>query len=295
MTKKILVGLLLVGALTGCNDDDNSVNLETDNIFVCKNENGIPNANEYPVTHFSKIELSEVKTGDAQPVTTTQTYIYETGRLANLTLKQNFVAGESVEIKSGMQITYENHKAIVTDDYGYISTYTLNDKGYAISCIRQEGINTRFYTFSYLVNPEGKYFLKNVTESLDGNQTYSAIHIDYSDKRELHITEQTDNYEQSYTATTPTEEEIANTSELPFLFLAELYPLSFHTAALYGKLLGDPYNVLVTRFQPDENSESNETVTYNYTLNVKGIVTSCRNVTNSYGTNYVRTVNYTIE
>ena len=52
MTKNILVGLLLVGALTGCNDDDNSVNLETDNIFVCKNENGIPNANEYPVTHF---------------------------------------------------------------------------------------------------------------------------------------------------------------------------------------------------------------------------------------------------
>ena len=266
MTKNILVGLLLVGALTGCNDDDNSVNLETDNIFVCKNENGIPNANEYPMTHFS-----------------------------NLTLKQNFVAGESVEIKSGMQITYENHKAIVTDDYGYISTYTLNDKGYATSCIRQEGINTRFYTFSYLVNPEGKHFLKDVTESLDGNQTYSAIHIDYSDKRELHITEQTDNYEQSYTATTPANEEIANTSELPFLFLAELYPLSFHTAALYGKLLGDPYNVLVTRFQPDENSESNETVTYSYTLNAKGIVTSCRNVTNSYGTNYVRTVNYTIE
>ena len=59
MTKNILVGLLLVGALTGCNDDDNSVNLETDNIFVCKNENGIPNANEYPVS--LRLKLTSMK------------------------------------------------------------------------------------------------------------------------------------------------------------------------------------------------------------------------------------------
>jgi len=294
--KNLFIVLLLAGAMTACSDDDDStVNLESANIFVCKSERGVPNINEYPMTHFSRIELSEVKTGDAVPVTTTQTYDYETGRLTSFTSKQYFVSGEPVEMKSITQIVYEKNKAIVTDDYGYISTYTLNDKGYAISCVRQEGTSIRSYTFSYLINADGKCFLKNITETLDGNQPYATINIDYNSYRELHITQLVDIYKQSYTATTPADEEIINTSEIPFRFLTELYPLSFHTAAIYGKLLGDSYNTLITRLKPDDNSESHETTTYSHKINTEGIVTSCRETTNSYGKDYIRTVNYTLE
>lgn len=297
MKKNIFIALFFIGALTACsdNDDDNRVTPESVNIFVCPNEAKIPNAHEYPETHFSKIELSEVKTGDAQPVTTTQTYDYETGRLTKFTSKQSFMSGEYVEMKSITQVVYENHKAIVTDDYGHISTYTLNDKGYATSCIRQEGNSARYYTFSYLINADGNYFLKNATESLDGSKVYSTINIDYSSRRELHITQLVDSYEQSYTATTPSNNEMSNTPEIPFRFLAELYPLSFHTTAIYGKLLGDPYNILVTQLKPDENSESNETTTYIYKFDKKDVDLSCEEVTNSYGTNYVHTVDYTMK
>lgn len=296
MKKNIFIALIFVGVLIACNDDDDSTgNLESANIFVCKSERGAPNTNEYPMTHFSKIELSEIKTGDAVPVTTTQTYDYEAGRLTSFTSKQHFVSGEPVEMQSITRIVYENHKAIVTDDYGYISTYTLNDKGYAVSCVRQEGTIIRSYTFSYLINAEGKYFLKNITETLNGNQPYSTINIDYNSYRELHITQLADVYEQSYTATTSANEEIANTSEIPFRFLAELYPLSFHTAAIYGKLLGDSYNTLITELRPDDNSESQETTTYSHKIDAAGIVSSCKETTNSYGKDYIRTVNYTIE
>ena len=52
----------------------------------------------------------------------------------------------------------------------------------------------------------------------------------------------------------------------------------------------------ITQLSPDDNSESLETTTYTYTLDARGVVTSCKEVTNDkYGVAYRRTVNYTIE
>ena len=193
-------------------------------------------------------------------------------------------------------VIYEDHKAIVTDEINNVSTYTLDDNGYAIRCVRQEtNGKTRSYTFDYLINTEGKYFLKTITETLNGNQPYSTINIDYSNFRALRITEQVDSYKQTYTASTSVGNEIANKSEIPFLFLVELYPLSLHTAAIYGKFLGDAYNTLITQLVPDGNGESNETTTYTYDFTKEGIDILCKEVTNSYGEDYVRTVEYTME
>lgn len=281
MTKNILIGLLLVGALTGCNDSDEDW------------ENA-----GYPVTHFSKIELKEVKNEPGAPsVTVTQTYAYNAGRLTSFTTAQSFTAGgESFKIENATNVVYKEHQAIVTDEINNVSTYTLNDNGYAISCVRQEmDGKIRSYTFDYLVNTEGKHFLKNMTETLDGNRPYSTINIDYSNFRALRITQQVDTYEQTYTASTSVGNEIANTSEIPFLFLSELYPLSLHSAAVYGKILGDAYGTLITQLVPDGNSESNETTTYTYKFNEKNVDISCEELTNSYGTNYVRTVDYTMK
>lgn len=281
MKKNIFIALLFIGGLTACSDNNEG--------------SDIPDNPGYPVTHFSKIELKEVKEEPGAPaVTVTQTYDYSAGRLINFTSTQSFVAGgELFKIKNATNVVYGDHQAVVTDEINNISTYTLDDNGYAISCVRQEmDGKIRSYTFDYLINTEGKYFLKNITETLDGNKSYSSINIDYSSYRTLRITQQVDKSEQTYIASTSTGNEIANTSEIPYLFLTDLYPLSFHSVAIYGKFLGDAYNTLITDLRPEDNSGSNETTTYTYRFDKKDIDISCSELTKSYGTDYARTVDY---
>ena len=281
MKKNIFIALLFIGGLTACSDNNEG--------------SDIPDNPGYPVTHFSKIELKEVKEEPGAPaVTVTQTYDYSAGRLINFTSTQSFVAGgELFKIENATNVVYGDHQAVVTDEINNISTYSLDDNGYAISCVRQEmDGKIRSYTFDYLINTEGKYFLKNITETLDGNKSYSSINIDYSSYRTLRITQQVDKSEQTYIASTSTGNEIANTSEIPYLFLTDLYPLSFHSVAIYGKFLGDAYNTLITDLRPEDNSGSNETTTYTYRFDKKDVDISCSELTKSYGTDYARTVDY---
>ena len=281
MKKNIFIALLFIGGLTACSDNNEG--------------SDIPDNPGYPVTHFSKIELKEVKEEPGAPaVTVTQTYDYSAGRLINFTSTQSFVAGgELFKIENATNVVYGDHQAVVTDEINNISTYTLDNNGYAISCVRQEmDGKIRSYTFDYLINTEGKYFLKNITETLDGNKSYSSINIDYSSYRTLRITQQVDKSEQTYIASTSTGNEIANTSEIPYLFLTDLYPLSFHSVAIYGKFLGDAYNTLITDLRPEDNSGSNETTTYTYRFDKKDVDISCSELTKSYGTDYARTVDY---
>ena len=281
MKKNISIALLFIGGLTACSDNNEG--------------SDIPDNPGYPVTHFSKIELKEVKEEPGAPaVTVTQTYDYSAGRLINFTSTQSFVAGgELFKIENATNVVYGDHQAVVTDEINNISTYTLDDNGYAISCVRQEmDGKIRSYTFDYLINTEGKYFLKNITETLDGNKSYSSINIDYSSYRTLRITQQVDKSEQTYIASTSTGNEIANTSEIPYLFLTDLYPLSFHSVAIYGKFLVDAYNTLITDLRPEDNSGSNETTTYTYRFDKKDVDISCSELTKSYGTDYARTVDY---
>ena len=281
MKKNIFIALLFIGGLTACSDNNEG--------------SDIPDNPGYPVTHFSKIELKEVKEEPGAPaVTVTQTYDYSAGRLINFTSTQSFVAGgELFKIENATNVVYGDHQAVVTDEINNISTYTLDDNGYAISCVRQEmDGKIRSYTFDYLINTEGKYFLKNITETLDGNKSYSSINIDYSSYRTLRITQQVDKSERTYIASTSTGNEIANTSEIPYLFLTDLYPLSFHSVAIYGKFLGDAYNTLITDLRPEDNSGSNETTTYTYRFDKKDVDISCSELTKSYGTDYARTVDY---
>lgn len=277
---KIVFSLLLVCGLVACSDD--------------KEEPEV--GGNYPTTSFSEIQLSEVYTGDAQPVTTTHTYAFSRGRLSDYTSKQTYFAVEPVEMQTTTTVSYSDNQAIVTDGFGNVSTYTLDDKGYAISCTRKEGGgNTRTYTFSYLTNIEDKCYLKNITETLEDGKVYATIDIDHSTFRALRIALHNDTFDQVYTATTATNNEIENLSEIPCLFLAELYPLSLHSAALYGKLLGEPFKTLITQVIPDNNTESNETTTYTYSVDKRGIVTSCNEIITSRGENYKRTVDYVIK
>ena len=179
----IMFSLLLLGGLAACSDDNNG------------NDTPEPEPSTYPTTPFSKIELKEVIESDAQPVTATHTYLYNSaGRLTSYTGKQSFTAGDELfEIENTTTVEYKDHQAVITD----------------------------------------------------------------------------------------------------------MYPLSMHAVAIYGKILGEPANYLITQLIPDSNGESEETTTYTYTLDNRGIVTSChavvRHIRNGYEQDYTRTVNYTIE
>lgn len=284
MKKQIFILLLFLVAMTSCEDEEEP-------------SYGHPKGN-YPATSFAKIQLSEVSPYEpgAPAVTTTQTYLFYNGLVTDYATLQNYtVVNEKVEIKNRTTISYNDREVTVTDDAGNVSTYTLNDDGYAVKCIRQETGTTRTYTFSYFVSTEKEHYLENITESIGEREVYASIEIDYNNNRVLRITQKVDAYKQIYTATTPANNEIANLSQIPCLFLTELYPLNLHSAALYGKLLGEPFHALITQIIPDGNAESNETVSYTYQTNAQGIVTACTEVTNSYGTKYSRTVNYVIQ
>lgn len=81
----IMFSLLLLGGLAACSDDNNG------------NDTPEPEPSTYPTTPFSKIELKEVIESDAQPVTATHTYLYNSaGRLTSYTGKQSFTAGDEL-------------------------------------------------------------------------------------------------------------------------------------------------------------------------------------------------------
>lgn len=280
-----MLGLLLLGGLAACSNDDD-------------NGSDTPKPTPYPTTTFSKIELTEVMKSDAQPVTSTQTYLYNSkGRLTDYTGQQTIhVNNETVKIENATTVAYSDRQAVITDDAGNVFTYALNDRGYAVACTCLEGGgNILNYTFDYLVNTENKYYLTNITETKADGTVYSSIDIDYTSYRSLRIIQRVDANHQTYTVQTDTDNEVTNTSEIPILFLTEMYPLSLHHAAIYGKLLGEPFQTLITQIIPEGNEKSNETTTYTYTLNSNGFVTSCHAVTNSYGENYTRTVSYNIQ
>ena len=257
-------------------------------------ENDTDDSDNRPAVPFSKIQLSENSPAEAgvPTVTTTQTYLYDRGLLTGSTTVQSYsVQGEAMKIENYATVTYDGQQTVVTDNFGNVSTYLLNDRGYAVQCTRQEAGTTRTYTFSYF-DAEGKCYLEHLAESING-EPYASIDIDYSNLRVLRIVQHTDTYEQAYTAAS--DNGTPNRSEVPSLFLTSLYPLSLHTTALYGKLLGEPFEVLTDEIIPDGNTESREVTRYTYSFDGRNLITSCKEVTNSYGTSYTRTVNYTIE
>lgn len=263
-------------------------------LTACNDDNGTNR--QYPVNSFAKIQLTEnIRSSDAPTVTNTQTYRFQSGLLSTYAALQTMsVAGEKVEIANNATVNYGGNQAIVADDAGNISTYILNEQGYAISCTRLEGGgSTRQYTFGYDIHADGKHYLKSITETGADGTLYASIDIDRSTVHTLRITQHVDRYNQTFTATS--DGTTANPGEIPFLFLTDMYPLTLHNTALYGKLLGEPEEELMTGLVPDGNAGSNETITYTYDTDQRGIITACHEVTKSYGTSYTRTVNYAIE
>ena len=108
---------------------------------ACEDNNDSGGNGSCPTVPFSTIRLTEDSPYEAgvPTVTTTQTYSYKRGQLAGFTTVQSYsVQNEPVKIENTTSVTYEEHQAIATDNFGNVSTYLLNDKGYANQCTRQE-------------------------------------------------------------------------------------------------------------------------------------------------------------
>lgn len=251
---------------------------------------------DYPVTPCSEIALSETVQDDAQAVTLGKTYLYAAGRLESYTMTQLIHAAEPVELEARTLLHYDEGEAVAMDDYGNTWTYRLDGGGYALSCLCQEGGGTqRSYTFGYHTDAEGRHLLESLTEVLDDGTEYASLHIDYTDMSALRITHRVDGYEQEFILSADASEPVANPWGLPDLFLSELYPLSLHQPAWYGKLLGDAYGQFYTALEPTDNAESGERTTYNYQLDNEAHPTACVQTTVSYGQTYTRRLDYRVE
>ena len=122
------------------------------------------------------LTITEATGSGEERVTTEQKFIYEDGKLTRHITKQTYtdrlLEGEYTHSVSS-QISYEPGKVIVTDETGTVSTYQIDEKGYATMCTRKEpGGKIRTYTFSY--STTGDENLTGVKESIDGSP-YSEI------------------------------------------------------------------------------------------------------------------------
>lgn len=280
-TAVIALLLLFEGVFSACSDDHGDTP-----------DKEVP----YPTLDCTQIQLTEVQRSDAQSVTYTQLYRYNEGRIVGQTAIQTFQAVEPVEMTSITTVEYDDREAIVTDEYGNKLTYTLNEEGYATACTKETSSgNLRYYTFSYQVEKNGEHYLTHIAEELETGVPYASVTLSFDDFYTLSIAQQIESFEQIYTAASQQETALKNVSEVPFLFLAELYPLSEHKVALYGKWLGEPFPYLFTSLVPANNEEGSETVAYQYTTDTEGGLTECHITTRSYGRKFNRTISYDIK
>ena len=268
---------------------------------ACTDDNQLPDTPEepgtssfpYPTTQHRRIELKEDMRGDAQTVTNTKQFLFTEGRIERCITTQSFYVVEPMVMSDTTHVVYQDNQAVISDAFGNTMTYQLDDNGYATSCTCKGGEKiTRSYTFTYYTDEDNVVYLSSIIERLKDNAIYSSLTFDYSDYPNLLINHKVDEYEQSFMASTSTENAIENRAEIPCPFIAELHPLAMHQVALYGKLLGEPYPLLVTDLKPTTTNASNEKVNYQYTLNSKKFVTNCIQITSSYSNTYKREIGY---
>lgn len=244
---------------------------------------------------FTALEVSEKLTSDAQTVTVTHTYHYDAAdRLTSCTTRQTTEGAGAIELENATTVAYDDGAATVTDAAGNTLTYAFDADGRAATCVyRTQWGEVRRYAFGYYEAPSGRHYLSRVAETLgDASQPYSEISLDYGTSGAVTVTCEVDGDGQSFALSFPTEGGVDNAAQLPCLFLAELYPLSLHEAALYARWLGDAYDVLLARCEPTDNAESGEYTTYTYGVDAEGFPLQCQVLTESYGYLYRRTLDY---
>lgn len=266
--------LLLLFLLAGCNKDEEET---TENYPKC-------------------VTITETTGSGEEEVTTQQQFLHDdNGQLTQHITTQTYT-DRWLEAKYThtviTEVSYEPGKVIVTDEFGTVSTYILDDHGRATNCIRNEpGGSVRTYLFTYSSQEGGN--LTGIKESINNNP-YSEISITTPQVGVMDIKEDVDTYHNSFTASiNDNNPGISNAqSRFPWLFLPERYPLSFHVEALYANILGEPLSILPGRL---EMEGSDEITTYTYSTDTKGYITSCTVMTSVPGKSWNRLIGYSYQ
>ena len=268
---------------------------------ACSNEDALPDSPDTPEepTSFYRKALSyntlyteEKLDSDAQTVTAKQTFSCTDGLLTQMVYEQSLTAVEPISISHTSDICYQGDKVIITDSNGCTNTYQLNAQGYAESCEREEnGVVKRRYSFYY--DETGLSAIEEFLPNDNFETAYSRIVIAYYPDM-IKFTHKVDQYFQTFAGIFNTNVP-ENSLAIPNPFLAELHPLSMHTAALYAHILGDIPPYFMQKIMPIENEDSQETMTFYYNFDEAGIPTDCIIQTESYGETFNRKISYQVD
>jgi hypothetical protein len=264
-----------------------------------------PTPEPAPYAGIRKIALSETTGDNLTKSTRTQSYLFdEDGLLSSSSIKvEEFLTIDPTPFDTRETISSVTRPAVnevvITTESVSTATYTLGDDGFASSCLYREGSSERNYSFTYITTSEGSALLHTLTESIKGTET-TSLTFSYSPTTDTAPT----GYQTELTVNTRGKEftyllqtgEIVSTDagEVPCLFLADLYPLNFHRAALYGKLLGNQLPYYVATVKPKGSNDGE--IKYTYTRdNTTGRVTSCSEQSVSGNSSSYRTIKYEVE
>ena len=276
------ISILVLSTFSACSDETESIIEEPPTL-----DNGTESEEKdsVPTFLYTTLSVKEEKPSDAQTITLTQTFNYKENKLNSFQSIQSYTAVEPFELKNETTISYQNNKAIITDGYN-TSIYLLNEFGYATQCIRNEGrSDERKYIFKYALNEYNWHYLNQIEEYLTDGKLYSKVILEPNEEG-IMITQEIESFKQNYIANTLND---INISGIPHPFLVDLHPLSMHTAALYGRLIGEPSLNMITKVTP---VGSEENVGYSFEKNDEGWFTSCKITTIHQKYRYTRKINY---
>lgn len=220
----------------------------------------------------SVLTITERMQGDAAAVNKTETYSYNNNnQLIQHSTLQEYYPQLSTSYERNLE--YTGNTVIVNDTYGNVLTYTLNSDGYATSCKYQEGSLIFFYNFQY---SDDKY-LTSIQESISNN-LLSRTDLLYKNGDLTSVTTFSNDIENTLLYEPG---ETMNVDKFPCIVLSETSPLSKHTEALYGGLLGKATEHHVMKIQPKGNND--EWTDFRYSVNESGNVTSVRMTTHYKG------------
>jgi hypothetical protein len=217
-----------------------------------------------------------------------------------------FVDGKIVDCVSSNETTIvmekENQLHIIGNSSA--ATYTLNTLGYATGYKKDEHDDAFScgYSISY-IEINGNMFLQEIIkmygmdyydnffaglETMTDMETYinvilrsttpDRISFDYQTPNVIKVTcKYRENITRIYTVSVP--EQIANTADIPPIFLTTFSPLLREKTALYGRLFGKHYPYLPTHLTHETiDAEGNSYIhntTYTYETDEKGMISTC--------------------
>lgn len=241
-----------------------------------------------PTIPYKSLRVQEIIPSDANTITLTQTFNYIDNKLVTFNNVQSYMAVEPYELVNETTLSYQDNKVTVTDGFNNVSVYTLNEYGYATHCVRNQGLaDERYYLFEYYINDDHWHYLTQIEEYLPDDKLYSKINFEPIDKF-MKISQQIDSSIQYYIANSS--EVVRNLSAIPHPFLIQLHPLSMHEAALYGRLLGEPYSEMITQIKPEGNEEN---LSIAFKSDDEGWFTNSQITTSRQNYKHTRNISYT--